>query len=356
MWQDLLNKHSVAAENVKNECIHSDVVEESDFNVCIDCGQIINLKCTTTNGYVSTGSLVKKTNISSVYSCMTDEIDPDIITIALTIYKITSVTKQYRASFRKAIIGACVHRASIVLGKPIALKDCARIFNIKSAQEFEKAIAFIAENIDYDEYVIPIHSFNLKEIECMLVEFNIENINGIDLFISYLTVENFFYTRSCICAATWLYISIFQKTLPPLSLKEYIERYNINCRKDGIGLKKTTLVTLKKRISEIKRFFIKKIIKTLFGNYIFTYLGDEAYSDNISVKHTSHIDDMTITELDFVYPLDEVDDVLDWNILLSKIWTNGTSYVTIPYRLESVHRDVACIGFDIKLEIERLLC
>lgn len=356
MWQELLNKHAVVVQNDKKECLHNDVVEEADFDVCIDCGQIINLKCTTTNGYVSTGSLIKKSNISSVYACMTDEIDSDIVTLAITIYKITSVTKQYRASFRRAIIGACVHRAAIVLGKPIALKDCARIFNLKSAHEFEKAIFFIAENIEHDEYVIPIYSFNLKEIECIIIEFDISDLQKLSSFISCLAMQNFFHTRSCVCAAIWIYLSIFHVIFPPLSLKEYVERYNINCRKDGIGLKKTTIITIKKRIAEIRQFFLKIIIKRLFCSFIFTHIGNEAYSDDIVVKNAFNHNKVSITSNDgFIYPIDDVDDVLDWNILLSKTWTNGHECIDVPYRLKCIHKDVSVVGFNLKIEIEKLL-
>jgi hypothetical protein len=232
------------------------------------------------------------------------------------------------------------------------LKDCARIFKLKSAHEFEKAIFFIAENID-DEYTIPIHSFNIKEIEYVIEEFKITNINNLHAFISCLTLQNFFHTRSCICAAIWIYISIFHTIF---SLKEYITRYNYHCRKDGIGLKKTTLITIKKRITEIKQFILKIIIKRLFCDYIFDNIGDDAYSDDISVKNASSYDNVCITATDgFIYPINDVDDVLDWNVLLSKTWTDGHVFTNIPYRIKKTHKDISGIGFNLKIEIEKLL-
>lgn len=346
MWKDILNRYQtrptspITSTPIESECIHKEIEEENDQQICIDCGEIIGRKIIISSNFIVNGLARKKITASAIYSCIPSYVvDDKIKNLAVNIYKIVSANRQYRTSFRKAIIAACVHRASIVCNPiPLSIATCVEIFNIKSFSEMERAMIFVAENIPYGEYKIPIRIHTIHDLQSILVEFNLlDKMEFITNLISKLEIESFFHQRSSLCASIWFTITLNNSS--NISLRTFTCQYNNLCIK---GLKKTTCCTIRKRFLEIKRFVYRRTLKRVFANYLYKHIGhniSKTVENDIIATNLHNSDEMTIIATDgFEYPIDDVDDITDWNILFNKQWI-GTEIKGPPIHIPYVVKD-----------------
>lgn len=343
MWQDVFDRHFAPAKPVNQECLHEEIIEENERQVCVECGCLVGQKFITHAQFVPTGVVRRRATVSTIYEYIpADLVDDYIKNVAVTIYKIASVKRQYRASFRKTIIAACVHRASIVCGCPLAIYTCATAFNIKSIAEMEKGIAFVAENVPYGEYSIPTRLTSTQNFEPILTEFGIPMECILMKRIKLkLESEPFFHQRSSLCACVWFLLSdVYLNS--DLSLRQYTSRYNSVCDKSGIVLKRTTPYTIRKRYMEIKRHVYRKILKRIFAKYLYkTFKCDEVQSDDGTIIVSNIKQNVRVVGYDgFVYPIDDVDDITDWNILFQQHWKGSI----IPYTVHDTNKKIYIDG------------
>jgi hypothetical protein len=352
MWQDVFDKHFAEKASLKQSscCAHDDQIEENDQQICADCGEILNQRFVAAAAVAAVNGVARKrAPVSSIYAFIPSNFVSDRVkNLAVNIYKVVSVNRRYRMALRKTIVAACVYRASIVCDDPVSIFACAKALDVKSQSEIDKAMAFVTENLPYGDYVIPICANVTQEddLQPILDEFGVPD-EPISHLKRKLKTEAFFNQRSSVCACVWLYVVTFRKDAN-ISLREFTSRYNSLCSRTGIGLKRTTACTIRKRYLDAKRHIFRQTLKRVFANYLYDKLAsDEFESDegDVIVRSANDADVMTIVGSDgFQYPIDDVDDITDWNILFCKRW--GSRRVNVPYRVVDNGKKITLEGKD----------
>lgn len=337
MWKNVLDRHlsrKLINDPVKI-CSHYETEMYEDQKICVECGEIIE-KNFLINQFNVTGTIRKTSSniVSSIYACIPTDLveDNEIKNTAVKIYKIISVKRQYRSTFRKAIIAACVHRASILCNGELSVSECASSFRIKSSSEMGKAIGFVTENLPYGEYEIPNKLYAIHDLGPILNGLKNYTTKNLEILIynfkRKLESESFFHKRSGLCACVWFIVSTFAEN--KISLRDFTREYNDFCDKETI-FKKTTTSTIRKRYLEIKRFTYRRCLKYVFADYLYEKLKviEVITEEDIKASNLHDPREMTIISIKdgFVYPIDDVDDITDWNILFRKNW-NG---IVIPF-------------------------
>lgn len=335
MWQEILNRHQNTSEREDKEdepCQHINTVDEDSFDVCLDCGQIIGRKFVATR-YAPTGTARRKMPICSIYSCIPSElVDGAVKNLAVNIYKTVTIDHQYRATFRKAIIAACIHRSSIILRKPMTLAECAKVAGISSSFELDKGIMFVANNLPHDEYAIPICIIDTF-IDPIVKEFDLDTAR-VNKVVAKLSA-----CRFQVCACIWFYIVSFDKRT---SIKDFTTRYNSI---DSIGLKHTTVPTIKRKYLEIKTHVVRCVMKNIFARFLFENVGNNVTDDSgcVIVTETGDHNLTRVVGSDgFVYPIEDVDDIMEWNLLLDLTW----KHKKFPFRLCATKTDVTFPNYE----------
>ena len=147
LWKVIREKYNVNNNSLSDEeiCLHEEVTIESGNRLCNDCGTILAHHFQfDQHNFVS--QMRRKRVLCSIYSEIPAYIDSDVKNLTVELYKLTTDKKIFRNIFRRAIILACLHRASILLDKSIFFDEMLEIFNLK-IHEANKGISFVSNNI-----------------------------------------------------------------------------------------------------------------------------------------------------------------------------------------------------------------
>lgn len=312
MWQSIFDELDSNLEPVctEPECLHSNIGVEDNVELCFDCGLIFCRKFCA-NQFSNTSVMRNKSSMCPIFSEMSLLLDSEVKNLTVIIYKQVTVSRIYRSTFRRSIVAACLHRASRVLGKPVLFNDLLKMFEI-SVHEANKGIAFVAANLPKGDYFVSFFSASL-EIESILkivgapeIARNVESI--FNMVSQQLSASS--QLKSVICGCIWFHFKTFSKS--KISLKHFAEKCEMASS------------TIQKKMTEVKKFALRKILKRIFSWCLTVFGTVDPVSDGGSIKILNSRDPDAIriidTEDGFEYPLDDVDNVQDWNILLGKNW------------------------------------
>lgn len=366
MWQDILNdlqtelkdnddddkepatavtnEYATDDDNLhRRRCIHEDIHMENEKQICMDCGLVIAQNFCINNAYSLSSAATSATTASNtvvarhkmkkclIMDEMPSEFDPELRNIAVTIYNMISVKRVYRANFRRAIVAACLHRASIYLpNKFITPYTLTSTFNI-SYQQFERGVSLVAINLAFDEFRIPFLSLT-NEITSITEPLNIDSNL---LLVTYKRLTNLYpainidsHVRFVLIGCAWLYIW-FENL--PITLDEISKKCGI------------TIVNIRKKFCEIYYNLVRSLFKRwfswcltqLFNTQTIAYNNndnDTIFSSNSDIMILNHAnpDNISIvrTKDNFTFPLDDVTNITDWNK-----FTMETEYGTNRHKL-----------------------
>lgn len=315
-WQSLFDRLNRRTDdivpNTDCECSHDDFIEEDGLDTCLDCGIIIRRKLCLSKPY-SENALVKKIKSRcSILSDIPNEFDPTVKHLAVVIYKNVTAKKIFRCSLRKSILAACVHRASVWLKAPS--DTCFTAFNLTNC-EINKGVTFVACNLGIDEYNIPLYTIE-EEMTKNCLKINIEPGKVISIYrkINEGCEEliSSSQRKSIIFSCMWLYLKIFDKSRF-VDIKAFSERASISS------------ITVEKKYCMMMKYILSRVMKKIFYWCLLVLRRDQPWNYElrsrtpkipVTLKNYRDYKLMTMIADDgFVYPLEDVDDVNDWNIV-----------------------------------------
>lgn len=300
-------------------CKHMETTNDSGRIVCLDCGQmlkenfLVDQICSNIIGMKK-----RKKNECSIYHEIPMYIPQHIKDITIDIYKIVTGSEIFRNTFRKSLILACLHRASILNQVPLYFDDMLEMFGLNT-HEANKGISFVANNISKgSEYSIPF--FN-DEISIMSVLSNIgmksilPNVSKIFSIIKKKSeILNNSHCKSVVCGSIYFLIKHrnFSLTLKQFAVKVKMSEMTI--------IKKYLIIS-----SVMLKYSMKELFSILLTNckpkfeHIYSPIQNTLYDpiDKLYIKNYK----TQITVVDstgFILPLDDVDDLDEWNMLLNK--------------------------------------
>jgi len=339
MWQDIIDKFliekkklavtevvTVPEEASLRECLHLEFVLENGMEICVDCGLIGKrfFHCNQVNG---TSKFRRKNTVCAIYSEMPVYFSPDVKNLTVEIYKSVTNDKIYRSVFRRAIIAACLHRASIILGKPIFFEDLLVIFKLKT-HDANRGICFVASHIPDASFYIPFVSDDIGT-DSLLEALNIHphhkfNIAQVYLFAKMCGVVAQSHIKSAVCGCIWFYLKL---TASKITLKQFVKICGLSP------------LTVQKKYIDLKRSAVRGVMKRFFSSMLtLAKRQTKHFQENSTDTLRSMVDKLTIVNYSdansisviaddgFVYPLNDVDDVTEWNSLISgKTYTDEHS-------------------------------
>lgn len=315
-WISTFNRLSAMADGDHSEspslnegCGHQDVVEDNDHTICVDCGEVVGRMLVTQQFvYVNTR---RKPIQCTVYNDIPPEFDPAVKNMAVNIYNSVTSQRIFRCVLRRSILAACIHRASVILNAPMSFDA----FDL-STTDANRGIVFVAVNLAPGEYTIPFMSDD-RDIA------QISEPHGIDhtlVLKLYSAIKNdcemlvaASQRMSILYSCLWTVISATNDDGP--SLAEFVALITSRSKSKRL----MSVATIEKKHSDIYRYILsrtmKKIVTRCLG-YLTTAPVLRSNTSKIPVTLSGLPDDMRIVADDgFVYPIEDVDDVMDWNVV-----------------------------------------
>ncbi len=326
-------------------CHHTETIGENGGVICVDCGKILE-----SYFLVDTPSTTKTVNRTkrrenTIYNEIPSYIAQDVKTVTVEIYEAVTEKRIFRNVFRRSIILACLHRASILKECPIFFDEMLELFNLK-IHDANKGISFVAMNIDrFPTYRIPFWNDDIC-LNSIVVTTDLRSIKPcverlFGVIKSRSDLLNSSHCKSIVCGC--IYFVIKYKNMH-ISLNQF----SAKC-----GMAEMTIV---KKYLDIYKILLKLCMKRLFSTLLVFALsspssppsppspsspsspssppplpasgspiGDDAdvlyeSTENISVLQFKDPTALRIVSRvdDFEYPIDDVSDIYEWNLFLNK--------------------------------------
>lgn len=342
-------------------CEHEEIVVEDNKHICIDCGQML-VENFVSNQHCSNIIGMKKRRKSecNIYNDIPSYIPQHVKDKTIEIYQKATANKIFRNTLKKSIILASLHRAATLTGGDISYDDLLDIFSLKQ-YEANKGFSYVANSLPKNsEFSIP---FDNEREEMISIISILQNLGMTTLLNPVIVIFKLVKKRSnilnvslcksviCGCVYFWIKYKNIHKTLKELaqdvkmSEMTIINKYLVISDVVMKSIMKELFCTLLKNcaITQIDgKNKYKNIIKlnknnSLYGPEKKLLITNPFETDNITVVPYTHARSNTIYQL---LPLDEVDDIKEWNILLDQKYYDMTHVYNMNVTISKNTRDL----------------
>lgn len=334
-----------------DSCKHEETSDESGKKTCLECGELLEERYIATHHSSNIiGMKKRRKSDPPIYNDIPSYIEQYIKDITIEIYQKATANKIFRNTSKKSIILASLHRASALAGNHISYYDLLDMFDLKQ-HEANKGFAILSSNIpkkskftlkfnQTKEELISINS-KLRKLgmntKCM---FNLV-ANVFNLVKNKSDIVNTSQPNSIICGCIyfWIVYTCISKTDDEFS--------------KTVGISKMTLLKVYVAVCDVVfNNILKSFFAILFKNCIPKYIeGPPKYKsilkksknllygpgpmlihnpfDQEAIKVMCKQGKMEFIEL----PLDNVDNTLEWNILLDHHYYGPTDVFMMDVKL-----------------------
>ena len=340
-------------------CEHEEISIEDNKHICMDCGQML-IENFMSNQHCSNIIGMKKRRKSecNIYNDIPSYIPQHIKDKTIEIYQKATANKIFRNTFKRSIILASLHRAATLTGGDISYDDLLDIFSLKQ-YEANKGFSYVANNLPKNsEFSIP---FDNEREEMISIISILRNLGMLSLLNPVIVIFKLVKTRSnilnvslcksviCGCVYFWIKYKNIHKTL-----KEFAQ---------DVKMSEMTIINKYLVISDVvMKSIMKELFCTLLKNCTTTKIdGKNKYKNIIRLNKNSLYEpdkkllitnpftsnNITVvpytprsTPLYKPLPLDEVDDIKEWNILLNQKYYDMTHIYTLDVTVSKNTRDL----------------
>lgn len=324
------------------------MVNESYQSLCSYCGQIYN------EYYISSipnvHGLKRRQRLDTIYDALPPYFPQNLKDTTITIYKNITQNKIYRNSQKKSIMAACLHRAANIINYDISLNDLMEIFSIKQ-NEMNKGFIRLATSLPRESiYTIPYD--NDKDERLIILSFlkniGMENFTTQTVNLFKMVKENTNLMNESLCKSVvsgCIYFWIKFHNIPK-TMKQVSQRFNISTT--TLLSKYLIIYNMVLRIV-MKRFFCsllthcKQTLNHQKYKQFFKSNKESLYNPDakLVVVNPYNVDAMKICFLNSErnLPIDDVDDIKEWNLILDQTFYGTNSVHFIHLRLSKNTRD-----------------
>ncbi len=357
------NKIKVDSTESDDSCKHEETSDESGKKTCLECGELLEERYIATHHSSNViGMKKRRKSDPPIYNDIPCYIEQHIKDITIEIYQEATANKIFRNTSKKSIILASLHRASALAGNHISYYDLLDMFGLKQheankgftilSMHLPKKSGFALKFNQAKEEMISINS-KLRKLgmntRCM---FNLV-ANVFNLVKDKSNIVNTSQPNSIICGCIyfWVVYTGISKTDDEFS--------------KTVGISKMTLLKVYVAVcdvvfnSALKSFFailfkncipkgiegppkyrsiLKKSKNLLYGPGPTMLIHDPF--DQEAIKVMCKQGKMEFIEL----PLDNVDNTLEWNILLDHHYYGPTDVFMMDVKL--IHKQGRDMYFD----------
>lgn len=329
---------------VKSSCPHDNTCcDEGDKKICLDCGEFLQENLTLTLHYNSGLCMTnRKTTDPSIFTSIPDFVDRHLKELTTKIYEVVTNKKNFRNKTKKAILLACLHRASVLNNSPISYYDLLEMFQLKQ-HEANSGFTLLSSNIPKNSEYFVIFDHTKEEIIGINSKLKQLQIEDKDSCLFRLVVNTFLLLKknshaannsqytSVICGCIYFWIVHYLNK--SIDIDTFIKRANVS---------KTTLLKNYTTVCDVVfSYIMKELFSELLKKCVHVRLEKNPYKTKFQKKNAeemiynpetnctikSPFDASNITgEINkTVLSLDSVSDILEWNLLLNKCYYTSTA-------------------------------
>lgn len=353
-----------------NYCEHEEVIIEDNKHICMDCGQMLVENFVSNQHFSNIIGMKKRRKVEcNIYNDIPLYIPQHVKDKTIEIYQKVTADKIFRNTFKRSVILASLHRAATLTGGDISYDDLLDIFSMKQ-YEANKGFSYVANNLPKNsEFSIP---FDNEREEMISIISILRNLGMSNLLNPVVVIFKLVKKRSnilnvslcksviCGCVYFWIKYKSIHKTL-----KEFAQ---------DVKMSEMTIINKYLVISDV---VMKSIMKELFcallqncktaqidgknkyrnilkSNKNLLYGPDKKYLiTNPFVADTISIVPYSRNLLYQPLPLDEVDDIKEWNILLDQKYYGISNTYSLNVTISKNTRDLV-IDFKTYNEINNV--
>ena len=339
-------------------CAHDTTIEDNGKTICIDCGTLLSDRYIIKT-YSNTTGIRRKKKVDAIYNDLPAYISQTVKELAINIYQSVTCQRVFRASFKRAILAACLHRAALLQNCAISYDDLLEIFSLNqndANKGFNRVHSYLPKD---SEFTVP---FNAETEESLIIGTLIRNAGMLSISNATTSLFQMVKKRSniineslcksvvCGCIYFWVKMKKIPKTLKEMSqimgmsemtiLNKYVVIYDTVLSAVMKDLFVSLLSKAKPTQNEGRNKY-KSVFKDVKHGTLYCpeskVLVFDPFTSDISVVHASSREAL---------PIDDVDDVIEWNMLLNQNYFDADGRVyTLNITMSKNTRDYT---FDFK--------
>lgn len=305
--------------------------------VCVLCGELLEENCLVNDNITSLKQRRKRE--CTLFDEIPHFLSEKTRDTAIDIYR-NVMGDTIDRTLRKAILFACIHRASIICRESLSFDDLIEYSGIKP-QKACRGINYIVDKLQKNsEYTVSFFHSDEMIIQSIMKNIDLEDqvpyINEIVKIIS--ATSNLFNTshyKSVVCGCVYFWLTINKCNI---SLAQFSQKV------------KVSYITIKKKYFDIKIILIKYLMRYILSNLLQKCDPRDLKYEPLYNKELGFcVEDWDILEKikiknskNYYLPLNNVSDLLQWNIILNTTYTSLTSnnqYV-LNITLEIKNKDI----------------
>ena len=155
-------------------------------------------------------------------------VDTDIFDMTVKMYRQVTGNETYRNTFKRAIIFACLHRASIICEEGICFDDILELMNLKT-HEASRGVNYVTIRLGKDPiYVIPLFT-DETSIASIITNLGINiypnTVKQIFKIIKYKSdILNNSHYKSVVCGCIFFWMRMNNI---PMTMKQFVNKINM---------------------------------------------------------------------------------------------------------------------------------
>lgn len=248
---------------------------------------------------------------------------------AIDIFRLTMGNTTNR-TMRRAVLLACVHRASILCKESISFDDLIELTDIKPHKAC-RGINYVAEKLHKNStYEIPFFQSDVMVINSLMRNIGLEDqteyvAKVVSIVKNTSGLLNSSHYKSVVCGCIFFWLMVNERNI---------------LRRQFAQKVKVSDMTIKKKHFEVKVVVLRYLMKTIFSNLLQKCVSrfegrkkskvqNTLYKpkDELFVENYDDAQNIKVRNGEGKYlPIDDVTDILQWNILMDTEWYNSHGY------------------------------
>lgn len=320
-------------ESEEEECSHDATIEDNGKQICVNCGELLSERYIASMPTIA--GVRRRKKVDLIYNDLPSYIPQHLKDMTVDIYQHVTKNRIFRNSFKRGILAACLHRAANLSRCDISYDDLIEMFSINQ-NEANKGFNRVHMYLPKDSiYSIP---FDADKDERLVIDTTLRNAGMMSLveptILLFQMVKdksnliNESLCKSVVCGCVYFWVK-YRKI--PKTLKEVSQR---------VGMSEMTILNKYLIICDL---VLKAIMRPLFSSLLSqcvatppegknkykTILKDKPHAlygpeNKVLIHDPFDCDKIRVTPIgsNESFPLDDVDDIKEWNLLLDRRYYN----------------------------------
>ena len=331
-----------ASSSSSSICSHEDIANENGCTVCLECGNVLKSYFLVDTPSSSSNVVRPRKHEKTIYGELPSYLSHDVKALTIEIYESVTANRIFRNVFRRSIILACLHRAAILVKTPIFFEDMLEMFNLK-IHDANRGISFVSINTaKLDAYKIPFWNDDIclgsviANTDLRSIKPSVEKL--FDIVKSRSNLLNNSHCKSIVCGCIYMVVKLKAINVPLKQLSQKCGMAEMTIVKKYIMIYKIVLSACMKRLFSSLLINARTVPYRPIEPPALTEFADRWHTvdalpvmslrdvyepvENIVVYDYENGVGMHATSATdgYVYPLDDVSNVYEWNLFLNKTY------------------------------------